>query len=134
MGLVTPRPSCRGERRISNKSRSFRRDGPRQGPRSEERHSRTGQKERWVDNSLSSPQTSTCFPCEGQSRQTAADRQLRLQGEGRGRFCWGGRRAPWYWGFAAEPVGTQLHQRCLEADVPQEKTPESPPYCWRGLL
>lgn len=54
------------ERRGLNKGRSFRRDGPRQGPRSDERHFKTGQnqmqKERWVENSLSLLKPPPAFP------------------------------------------------------------------------
>lgn len=54
------------ERRAPNKGRSFRRDGPRQGPRSEERLFKTGQnqmqKERWVENSLSLLKPPPAFP------------------------------------------------------------------------
>lgn len=54
------------ERRVPNKGRSFRRDGPRQGLRSDERPFKTGQnqmqKERWVENSLSLLKPPPAFP------------------------------------------------------------------------
>lgn len=50
------------ERRTPNKARSFRQNGPRAGLRSDDRHSRTGLKERWVDNSLSLLKPPPAFP------------------------------------------------------------------------
>lgn len=54
------------ERCAPNKGRSFRRDGPRQGPRSDERPFKTGQnqmqKERWAENSLSLLKPPPAFP------------------------------------------------------------------------
>ncbi|XP_051544632.1 uncharacterized protein LOC127435303 [Myxocyprinus asiaticus] len=59
-------PNRDRERRAPNKGRSFRKDGPRPGPRTDERPSRTGQnqtlKERWVENSLSLLKPPPAFP------------------------------------------------------------------------
>lgn len=66
-GHTQPFASSRDrERRAPNKGRSFRRDGPRPGPRSDERPFKTGQsqiqKERWVENSLSLLKPPPAFP------------------------------------------------------------------------
>ncbi|XP_051974691.1 uncharacterized protein LOC127637593 [Xyrauchen texanus] len=59
-------PKWDRDRRATNKGRSFRRDGPRPGPRTDERPSRTSQnqalKERWVVNSLSLLKPPPAFP------------------------------------------------------------------------
>lgn len=115
------------ERRVPYKSRSFRRDGPRPGPRSDDRHSRTGQKERWVDNSLSLLKPPPAFPVKDSPAKLQPTVSYASKVKAGGGSVGVAEEPPGIGVLLQNQWGLSFISDGPEADVPQEKTPDLHP-------
>ncbi|TRY58895.1 hypothetical protein DNTS_003105 [Danionella cerebrum] len=109
------------ERRIPNKSRSFRREGPRAGLRSDERHIRTSQKERWVDNSLSLLKPPPVFPVKDSPAKLQPAVSYASKVKARGGSGGAVEEPPGIGDLLQNQWGLSFISDGPEADVPQEK-------------
>ncbi|XP_067247604.1 uncharacterized protein si:ch211-214j24.10 isoform X1 [Chanodichthys erythropterus] len=111
------------ERRTPNKARSFRQNGPRVGPRSDERHSRTGLKERWVDNSLSLLKPPPAFPVKDSPAKLQPAVSYASKVKAGGGSVGAAEEPPGIGVLLQNQWGLSFISDGPEADVPQEKSP-----------
>ncbi|XP_016303106.1 uncharacterized protein LOC107658903 [Sinocyclocheilus anshuiensis] len=115
------------ERRVPNKSRSFRRDGPRPGPRSDERHSRTRQTERWVENSLSLLKPPPAFPVKDSPAKLQPAVSYASKVKAGGGSVGAAEEPPGIGVLLQNQWGLSFISDGPEADVPQKKTSDLHP-------
>lgn len=115
------------ERRIPNKSRSFRRDGLRVGPRSDDRHFRSGHKERWVDNSLSLLKPPPAFPVKDSPAKLQPTVSYASKVKAGGGSAGAAEEPPGIGVLLQNQWGLSFINDGPEADAPQEKSPDLHP-------